>query len=97
MARRVDYTDPTVAGWRDDGPPALSCCRATSRQPATGPDSCCLSPHGGLPHGAERAPSRERSLERSLERSGRHVQRKVARGLARVRDAQASCPLAPLL
>ena len=66
VARRVDYSDPTVAGWRGDGLPA---------------NNCCLAP-------SERAPSRERS--------SRHVQRKVNRGLARVRDAQASCPLALL-
>ena len=57
VARRVDYTDPTVAGWRGDGLPVLT---------------------------SERAPSHERNS------------RRVKRGLARVRDAHASCPLAPL-
>ena len=57
VARRVDYSDPTVSGWRGDGLPVLT---------------------------SERAPSRERSS------------RRVKRGLARVRDAHASCPLAPL-
>ena len=57
VARRVDYTDPTVSGWRGDGLPVLT---------------------------SERAPSHERNS------------RRVKRGLARVRDAHASCPLEPL-
>ena len=57
VARRVDYSDPTVSGWRGDGLPVLT---------------------------SERAPSRERNS------------RRVKRGLARVRDAHASCPLEPL-
>lgn len=65
VARRVDYSDPTVAGWRGDGLPAKGLASS------------------------ERA--------RARERSSRHVQRKVKRGLARVRDAQASCPLAPFI